>query len=446
MLPILTPEEVRAVDADAPEPVEELISRAGAAVARHAVDMLGGTYGKRVVVIAGKGNNGADGREAARLLRRRGVRCEVVAAGQPLRPGHGADLVIDAAYGTGFRGGWEPPAVGALPVLAVDLPSGLDATTGEARGRVLTATRTVTFASLKPGHLLADGPARCGELAIADIGLDAGRARAWLVQPRDVQLPPLDPASHKWQRATWVIAGSPGMTGAATLAARGAQRAGASYVRLSVPGGVPGEGAPVEAVTTELPASRWAATVLEQASRFRSIVIGPGLGRGSDEDLRRVVAESPVPVVVDADGLTALGRDAGRLAGSRTVLTPHDGEFERLLGHKPGADRFAEARALAAEAGCIVLLKGPCTIVAEPGGRTLASTTGDSRLATAGTGDVLAGVIGAFVAQGLQPLEAAAFAAHVHGLAARAGWRRGLVAGDLPDLLPAVLSSLESEE
>jgi NAD(P)H-hydrate epimerase len=210
---------------------------------------------------------------------------------------------------------------------------------------------------------------------------------------------------------------------------------------LSVPGG-DAEDAPIEAVSTSLPRSGWSAEVLDGAERFKAAVAGPGLGRASDEDVRRFVADVSIPVVVDGDGLTALGRDVGNCARSSTVLTPHDGEFERLTGAFPADDRIASVRELAASAGCTVLLKGPATIVADPNGETRLVTSGDPRLASAGTGDVLAGVIAAFLAAGMPPLDAAACGAHVHGLAAMLGSPVGLVAGDVAENLPLVLAEL----
>lgn len=453
MIPIVTPEEMRAIDADAPEPLEVLIARAGAAVARTAVAMLGGTYGRRVVVVAGKGNNGADGREAARRLRAVGVRVTVVEATASSEALPACDLVVDAAYGTGFRGSWGPPDPGGVAVLAVDIPSGVDGMTGASDGDVLRAERTITFAALKPGLLLA-GPALSGEVEVADIGLDVSRARAHLVQDADAAaaLPERPRDSHKWRAAVWVIAGSPGMTGAAALCARGAQRAGAGYVRLSTPGATvgEGEGTPVEAVGVSLPAARsgaggWADAVLADVERFAAVVVGPGLGRdeATAAEVRRLVQRCPVPLVVDGDGLTALGVDVARLATATTVLTPHDGEYERLTGVLPAADRFGAVRSVADDAGCTVLLKGPTTLVAGPDGVVRATTTGDVRLASAGTGDVLSGVIGALLASGLDPATAASTGAFLHGRAATLGHRRGLVAGDLPDLVPRAIESLQ---
>jgi NAD(P)H-hydrate epimerase len=445
MIPIVTPGEMRALDAAAPEPVEVLVARAGGAVARAALDLLGGCYGRRVLVVVGKGNNGADGRDAARRLRRLGARVTVAPAGGPdTVAAH--DLVIDAAYGTGFRGSWQPPEIGEAPVLAVDIPSGVDGLTGEAGESTLRARRTVTFAALKPGLVLGRGRELSGEVTVADIGLDASAtARAHLVTDADVAgwLPGRSLDAHKWQMAVWVVAGSPGMAGAAHLAARAAQRAGAGYVRLSIPGGAVGEGAPVEAVGTSLPAEGWADVVLADLDRFHAVVVGPGLGRDAATagEVRRLVERGGMPTVVDGDGLAALGERPQGLA-ARTILTPHDGEYARLAGHPPGPDRFDAARRLATSTGATVLLKGSTTVVAGPGGGVLVTTTGSPRLASAGTGDVLSGIIAALLAGGLDPATAAPAGAHLHGRAAGLGWPRGLVAGDLVDLLPPAFDQL----
>jgi hydroxyethylthiazole kinase-like uncharacterized protein yjeF len=439
-----------AVDRAAPEPVEVLIGRAGGAVARAAVDLLGGTYGRRVVIVAGKGNNGNDGREAARRLRRRGVRVTVLAPDSPLLPR--SDLVVDAAYGTGFRGTYAFPDVeDGTPVLAVDIPSGLDGLTGVARGRVQPATATVTFAAAKPGLYLGAGPALTGPVQVADIGLDVSSATIHVVEPDDARtlIPRRPRDTHKWRSAVWVVAGSPGMAGAAALAAAGAQRAGAGYVRLSTPGGLgPALPAvPTEVVHVDLAATGWATGIVsgDDLARFRALVVGNGLGRAADtlDQVRAVVAaagRAGLPAVVDADGLAALAPSG---LSATTILTPHEGEFARLAGEGPGDDRIAAVRALAARAGAVVLLKGPTTVVAHPDGRVLLSAQGDARLATAGTGDVLAGIIGALAAQGVEPFPAAAAGAALHGAAAALGWRHGLVAGDLPGLLPAVLAGTD---
>jgi NAD(P)H-hydrate epimerase len=451
VLPIVTPEEMAAIDRDAPEPVEVLIGRAGAAVARHAIRMMGGSYGRRVVVVAGKGNNGNDGRDAAARLRARGVRVEIVDAAdaEGIRLPN-VDLVVDAAYGTGFRGEYHAPHPLGAPVLAVDIPSGVNGQTGEAGDGAVTADETVSFAALKPGLVLAPGRERAGRVHVVDIGLDATRAHAHLVEASDVAhwLPTRPTETHKWRAAVWIVAGSPGMTGAAALAAHGAQRAGAGYVRLGIPGARTSDATavPIEVVRTELPGSAWDSPVLEGLGRFKALVVGPGLGTepATIAAVRRLVEESTIPSVVDGDGLTALGADVARYAHPLSVLTPHDGEYERLAGRLPGPDRIAAARDLAATTGATVLLKGPTTVVADGEGRVLVSVTGDARLATAGTGDVLSGVIGSLLAQGLHPLRAAAAGAWLHGMASTLGPRRGLVAGDVAEHLPAVLDGLEA--
>jgi NAD(P)H-hydrate epimerase len=447
MIPIVTPTEMAAIDAAAPEPVEVLIGRAGAAVARAAIEMLGGTYGRRVVVLAGKGNNGNDGRDAARRLRRRGVRVIEVDAHDAPMALPSADLVIDAAFGTGFRGDWRAPATTAS-VLAVDIPSGVDGVTGAVSERVLRAERTVTFAALKPGLLLPPGSELAGEIEVVDIGLDTASAKASLLEEEDIGdlLPERPREAHKWKAAVWIAAGSPGMTGAAHLAARAAQRAGAGYVRLGTPGVDHDPEAPEEVVGHALPSSGWGRYLLGDLGRFRSLVIGPGLGRETSTlyEVVDVLASADIPLVLDGDGLHAVAqsRPVVRDRPWPLVLTPHDGEYEAMTGAAPAADRFEAARALARDLSCVVLLKGATTVVADETGRVLVANEGDPRLATAGTGDVLSGIIGAFLARGVSPFEAAAAGAFVHGRAGNLGWSDGLVAGDLPDLVPAVLDSL----
>jgi ADP-dependent NAD(P)H-hydrate dehydratase / NAD(P)H-hydrate epimerase len=458
--PVLDVEEMRAVDADALRAVTEetLVDRAGTAVATRAIRMLGGTYGRHVVVVAGKGNNGADGKVAAARLRRRGARVSVVDARDApdrIGPVGVVDLVIDAAYGTGFRGTYRAPAVPAgVPVLAVDIPSGVNGDTGEACGEPLRADVTVTFAALKTGLVQGDGALLAGRVEVADIGLDVSRARRWVVEDEDVarSIAPRPPDAHKWLSAVAVVAGSPGMTGAAGLCARAAYRAGAGMVRLGIPDGDPADAPVSEAVTAPLPATGWASSALTMAERCRTLVVGPGLGRAvtTVADVRDAVARATMPTVVDADGLYALGTgdeigavvgDRGREAGG-VVLTPHDGEFARLAGAAPGPDRIAAAGALAARCGAVVLLKGSTTVVVEPGGNVLLARAGSPRLATAGTGDVLSGVIGAFIARGVAPHLAAALGAHVHGRAAELGPPEGLVAGDLAELVGRWLSTV----
>ena len=454
MVPIVTPDEMRDIDASADVPEQVLIDRAGSAVARAAIRMLGGTYGRVVNVIVGKGNNGADGRVAAQRLAARGVKVRLFDAADCPAVLPDADLVIDAAYGTGFHGTWDPPDPGDALVLAVDVPSGVDGLTGAVSGAVLAATRTVTFAALKPGLLVPPGSELSGAVEVADIGLEEQverHAGAHLVQGVDVAewLPPRAADAHKWKSAVRVVAGGTGMTGAARLTAHAAMRAGAGMVQLSAPGSVVSD-APTEVVQQPIPAAAWARQVLDHLDRFHALVVGPGLGRSdaTTNDVRTVVAGAAVPVVVDGDGLFAMAWNADgagallRDRGRPTVLTPHDGEYGLLAGTSPRPDRFAAARRLAADTGAVVLLKGRATVIADPAGTTFVVTAGDERLATAGTGDVLAGIIGALLAQGLDGLHAAAAGAWLHGRAARLAPARGMVAGDIADHLPHVFEDL----
>jgi NAD(P)H-hydrate epimerase len=449
VIPVLTPDEMAAVDAASPVPFDVLVDRAGTAVAQAALEVLGGAYGRRVVVLAGKGNNGADGRVAAARLRQRGVRVQVVEASD--QPTHlpPSDLVIDAAYGTGFRGEHTAPDAGGAPVIAVDIPSGVDGTTGEEHGRALVAQRTVTFVALKPGLVLEPGRTLAGAVEVVDIGLEVGAVTAGVVDPGDVRswLPARASDSHKWNAAVLVVAGSAGMTGAAHLAAAAAQRAGAGMVRLGSPGVADDPGRPVESVGLALPAAGWTEVVVEVAPRFQALVIGPGLGTGAPTDtaIRDTVARVDLPAVVDGDALTALGDDVVAVVRGRssaTVLTPHDGELARLTGARPGPDRLAVVRRLADDTGAVVLSKGPSTVIAGPDGQVRIVTAGDARLATAGTGDVLSGIIGALLARDLPPLEAAAAGAWLHARAGALGPARGLVASDLLDHLPAALAEV----
>ncbi|HEV3281507.1 MAG TPA: NAD(P)H-hydrate dehydratase [Acidimicrobiales bacterium] len=452
MRPVLTVAEMNAVDARAAAttPLDVLVGRAGTAVAVTALEMLGGGYGRRAVVIAGRGNNGADGRVAAQILTCRGVRVQIVGAGtaESLGP---ADLVIDAAYGTGFHGEYTAPATEpGTRVLAVDIPSGVEGDTGRAAGSPLGAERTVTFVALKPGLLQGDGVRLAGRVTVADIGLPPGSSAISMLEDADVSslLAPRPREDNKWSAAVLVVAGSPGMVGAASLCARAAYRSGAGMVRLGVPGaGLAGAPAS-EAVSVDLPAIGWSTSALEVASRCAALVVGPGLGRdpATAAEVVRMVQDSPVPVVVDADGLFALGRlegGVGRRGGGPSegvILTPHDGEYRRLMGESPGSDRVDAARRLASASGAVGLLKGSTTAVADPSGRVLVGTSGSPKLATAGTGDVLSGVIAALIARGVAPPEAAGLAAHVHGRAGGRGPAEGLVAGDLPELVSEVLS------
>jgi len=453
MIPIVTPNEMAAIDATAPEPISELIERAGAAVAREAIDLLGGTYGRRVNIIAGPGNNGADGHIAARRLRRLGVRCSVFTPYETTELPQ-ADLLIDAAFGTGLSRPYVPPASAAPLVLAVDIPSGVDGLTGAAIGEPMRATRTVTFAALKPGLLLEPGASLSGEIVTADVGLDVSRAAAHLVTDDDIATwwPRRRVDAHKWHAATWVIGGSAGMTGAPTLAALGAQRAGAGYVQCSTPGAGLAAHEPIgadpslaiEVVGRYLPAHGWANDVVADGARFSSLVVGPGLGRTQEtlDDVAALVRSSPIPLVIDADGLAAFTEVTACTGPASVVMTPHDGEYRMITGQAPDADRFKSARSLASGTNSTVLLKGPTTIVAAPDGHCLVVNSGDARLASAGTGDVLAGMIGALLAEGLSPLPAAALAAHVHGRAAARCRAIGTTASDVARAIPSAIAAI----
>lgn len=475
MIPVAKSSEVRAADERALARVshDTLVMRAGTCVAHAAMKMIERAYGTRVVIVAGKGSNGADGRVAGRLLARRGALVEVVDASYGATELRRCDLVVDAAYGTGFRGSYVAPVIerGVL-VLAVDIPSGVAADTGEVFGSPMVADKTVTFAALKRGLLMGEGRRFSGSLEVADIGVALDDASAALVEDSDVfnALALREESSHKWKSPVAVVAGSTEMRGAAELCARGAIRAGAGIVSLGVPGEVAVDGdcltpippRPLEAIHMGLGQHGWAQRALEAIERCKALVIGPGIGRSEEmrAQIVEVIERARVPVVVDADALVALGDVAtlSRVVNSRseaTVLTPHDGEYEALTGEPPGSDRITAACDLAHGSSAIVLLKGSLTTVASgvsgesasgdvDGGtpsKVLLVNSGSSRLATAGTGDVLSGMIGAFIARGLDPFAATAFAAHVHGRAASLGRAEGLVAGDLPELVSRWLST-----
>ena len=444
MLPIVTPEQVKEIDekAIASEDLDEIIARVGDAIAQEALRILGGTYARRINVLIGPGLNGADAASAARRLEGAGVRVNRIPLGEMPAVLPPADLTIDGLFGIGLNRPFEPPDPGGTPVVAIDIPSGLNGLTGEEIGGVLSADITLTLMALKPGLLFNAGPEHAGEVRILDIGLDPGEQLVDLVEDVDVAswLPQRDRDAHKWNHAVLVVAGSPGMTGASHLVCRGALRTGAGYVHLdSAATSDPN-------VPTEVVASLAGKGVRSDAERFGSVVVGPGLGSGeaAQQFVRTVLGSVPLPAVVDGDGLSALAGHLDVIAGSDvpTVLTPHDGEYERLMGDRPGADRIAAARALAERSGSVVLLKGSTTVVASADGRAHVCTSGDPRLATAGTGDVLAGMIGSLLAQGVPSLRAAGAAAHLHGRAASRGPAVGLIASDLPDLIPAAIEAL----
>ncbi|MDQ3945692.1 MAG: NAD(P)H-hydrate dehydratase [Actinomycetota bacterium] len=451
-------------------PEAELVERAGGAVARSARALLGGTYGRRVVVVAGKGNNGADGLVAARLLDGWGARVDVLRLVEGIEPDRlarslgRADLAIDAMFGTGFRGplAGEASSVATaldralLPVLAVDIPSGVDGATGAVPGPAVAATATVCLAALKPGLLFHPGAAYAGDVEVVDIGVRPLDPSIWVPDEEEVAawLPPRPFESHKWSvGAVYVVGGSEGMTGAALLSARAALRTGAGLVVAGLPGKAVARVSGGEVITRSLPATAGGALddsgskeVLDGLERFGALVVGPGLGRRKPTvaAVRRLVSEAPVPLVLDADGLNALAGDLDPLLtrSGPAVLTPHAGEYERLAGEAVGDDRLGAARRLARRTRGVVVLKGSRTVVAAPNGQTAINLTGGPWLATAGTGDVLSGMVGALLARGMAPFEAAIAAVYLHGRAADAAGHAGLLAGDLIDALPRVLASI----
>jgi NAD(P)H-hydrate epimerase len=432
-----------------PDSIPELMERAGAAVAREA--MLAFPAARSFACVCGGGSNGGDGRVAARILREAGHVADETAELE------GYDVVVDALFGTGFRGAPRPEAAEVIarineasaPVVSVDLPSGVDASTGEIGGAVVDADLTVTFHALKLGLAIGPGRFRTGRIAVADIGLEPvstlhRRAAAALLSV----VPRRGAQDTKYSSGSvLVVGGAPGMTGAACLSAMAALRADAGYVTLAVPS----EALPAAEVLALEPVKiGWrdadaAATIVRAAERATALAIGPGLGRSDERRrlVRELLERLPLPAVVDADalyGLEPFDRDAP------TVLTPHAGELARLLSTDSawvGAHRLAAVQQAADRFGVVVLLKGADTIVAAPGEGVVVCDLGPPSLATAGTGDVLTGVVGSFLGKGLEPQLAAAAAAVAHAQAARfAPNRAGLVASDLLTALAGALDSL----
>jgi len=433
--PLYTAEEMRA--AEQGQDVEAMMERAGRAVA----DAVLRRYprARRIGAVCGEGANGADGRIALRVLAEAGRD-----ASEEI---DGADVVIDAVFGTGFRGAPRDDAARLIerinatgaPVVAVDLPSGIDASTGEIAGAVVDADATVTMHAPKVGVVVAPGRFHAGDVEVADIGIDAGETRHRLVTEEILQLVPRKGAGDTKYSAgsVLVVGGSPGMSGALCLAAEAAFRADAGYVAVAThPDSLPVvEARLLEAVKAPLD------EVDRLAERATAAAVGPGLGRGEEERalVRRLLHDLRLPVVVDADALFQLEPEDWPAA---RVLTPHAGELGRLIGQPSewvDAHRLEAVRAAVDRFGCVVLLKGADTLVGAPGEGVLVSDSGTPALATAGTGDVLTGIVAAFLAKGMDARLAAAAAAFAHGRAAEWERERGLVASDLIDTLPDVL-------
>jgi ADP-dependent NAD(P)H-hydrate dehydratase / NAD(P)H-hydrate epimerase len=442
-------DEMRAAEArypGYPDTADELMERAAASVADEALRSF--PDARRFAVVCGKGANGGDGRIAARILRESGRDASET---DDLT---GADVVVDALFGTGFHGVPRPDAAERIerinasgrPVLSVDLPSGVDASTGEIAGAAVRATVTVTFHGVKVGLAVAPGRFNAGRVAVADIGLEPQPTAAVRATPAVLALVPRrgDRDTKFTAGALLVVGGAPGTSGAAVLTATAALRADAGYVTLAVP---ESSLATVETLALE-PVKRGFAhasatdSLAPDLERASALAIGPGLGRAAEVRglVRALLERSRLPAVVDADGLYGLepvSRD-GPL-----VLTPHAGELARLLDTDPdwvGAHRLEAVGRCAERFGAVVVLKGPDTIVREPGGRVIVCDTGPPSLATAGTGDVLTGIVGAFLAKGLDATDAAVAAAVAHGLAARSvSHQAGLIASDVVAALPSVL-------
>jgi len=484
---LLTPEEMgRADRAAVARGVASLtlMETAGRAVAEAARRRL--PPGSRIAVLCGPGNNGGDGFVAARLLKRasydvrlyllgdkrdlKGDAAEMArrfdGAVRPLDPFQleSLHLIIDGLFGAGLSrpiDGVAAEVIAAVnasgtPVLAIDVPSGLDGATGVPRGPVIAATETVTFFRRKPGHVLYPGRRLCGTVRVADIGIpDAVLAELGITAHvnglslwRDHYPWPVADG-HKYGRGHALVVSGPALaTGAARLAARGALRAGAGLVTVASPlDAVSVNAAHLTAIMLKPFEGPEGLTSLLADRRKNAVLIGPGGGVGEAMcRLAEAALHSPAAVVLDADALTSFAGDLARLAAAirgharPVVLTPHDGEFARLFGDA-GGSRLERARRGARDSGAVVLLKGADTVIADPDGRAAVNTNAPPWLATAGSGDVLGGFVAGLLAQGMPAFAAAAAAAWLHGAAAT-DFGPGLIAEDLPERLPAVLARL----
>ena len=431
MKPILTAEEYRRVDQAYTGNLDQAMDRAGFAVAVSAA-RLGAAYGRRVVVLAGPGNNGGDGYVAARYLKRRGAAVEVHALTEPrtteaihaaalaeqqrvsVRPLAAvtdADLVIDALFGGGGRGGLAREVLAWMdtpaPVLAVDYPTGIDPSSGNVDERAFRAVETVTFGALKTGHVRGEGPEHCGVVTVADIGIEGGEPSMWLAEESDAPRPGRHRRTHKWSAGAVLVAGgSTGMVGAAVLAARSALHFGAGSVAVSSPR--------ADLVTAAAPELLTMAVEEAEArlDRFDVVIAGPGLSEEDREAVIPIVGKAH-RVLLDAGGLDPVMVDAAAEGGADVVVTPHAAEFERVAGVGGGA---FSVRAYAGKKGVVVLLKGNPTLISD-GSEPILVRTGGPELASIGTGDVLSGMVGALWARGLEPRSAAVSGAYWHGVA-----------------------------
>jgi len=425
--------------------VEDLMERAGAALAEAAYRFAGPTP---TLVLCGPGNNGGDGYVAARHLAARGISVRIASLAEPKtepakwargewsgevetlsKSTEASPLVIDCLFGTGLKRGLEQAVSEqfsrlcgqAIVKVAGDAPSGVESDSGAELSEVPRFDLTVAFGALKPAHLLHPAMHRCGRVVLADIGIGAGSDWHEIMRP---QLPPLNPGGHKYGRGlVHALAGK--MPGAIALAAKAAAFGGAGYVRVST--SKPIEGLPSAVVQTD--------TAEVNDERIRCLLVGPGLG-----DIPQVLTlalTSKAPKVIDADGITHLG-EPERLKGQDAIITPHDGEFRRLFGDIEG-DKPRRALEAARRSGAVVVYKGPDTLVASPDGRIGFRPPAPAWLASAGTGDVLAGVIAAMRARGLPAFEAACAGVWLQGKAAEIAGPQ-MIADNLADAIPDAIA------
>ena len=450
MRPILTASDMAAAEQraiDGSTSVETLMERAGAAVAEAAYRFAGP---KPALILCGPGNNGGDGYVAARHLKARGIAVRVAALSEPkaaaaiwarsqwngdvepLSPDtKGAPLLIDALFGTGLKHGLKDAvslllselAHEAVVAIACDLPSGVESDSGAQLNPLHAFDLTVTFGALKPAHRLHPAMHQSGRVVLADIGIEASPDWHEIAAP---VLPPLDPGGHKYSRGlVHCLAGQ--MPGAIALSATAAARAGAGYVRVST--SRPIDGLPAAVVQVD--------TAEVNDPRINCLLVGPGMG--DIPQILTLALTSQAPKVIDADGITQLG-DPQRLRGQDVIITPHEGEFVSLFGTIAGSKpkRAIEA---AAQSGAVVIYKGPDTLVAAPDGRLGFAPPAPAWLATAGSGDVLAGLAAAMRARGLAPFEAACAAVWLHGRAAEIAGSQ-MIADDLAAAIPQALALL----
>ncbi len=444
---LYTAAEMRAAEERYAGTVEELMERAGNAAARVGLELY--PRAQRWTVVCGGGANGGDGRIAARELERAGKDVRVVDAKAGESDLGDPDVIVDALFGTGFAGEPRPDAAAlierinasAARVLAIDLPSGVDSSTGEVAGAAVRADATVTFHGRKVGLVVAPGRFHAGAVHVADIGLDPLDTEHRLVGAGILRsVPRRRDADNKYTAGhVLVVGGSPGLTGAPSLTAMAALRADAGYVTLAAPE----ETLPVfEQRLLEVVKRPLSDDLTELAAKASALAIGPGLGRSAAVHalVRRTLAELALPAVVDADALFDL--EPADWPAPR-VLTPHEGELARLLGRDSkeiAAHRLASVQEAAERFRCVVLLKGADTLVAAPGRGLLVAALGLPSLATAGTGDVLTGIVAAFLAKGMDAQLAAVAAAVAQQRASvEAPQRAGLIASDLIEALPRAL-------